>query len=480
MVETMKHVKVKIGGKLFDADRYNLRVSEDWSKSESKMISLPCLRFYSMSQSSQVPTFILNGGPGQSNFGLGYVPYLLEKRDVVVVGYRGADGETRFRFPKVGRAFREFNFANPEKSFSRVQQAFLKECDSLTRRGYAAENYNVNNMVGDLEFARESLGYGKVSILSGSFGTRLALLWSSRYPNSIHRSVMVGASGPGRFVWEPTIISSQWEQIDELWKRDPARTDKAESIVQLTLSVLDNLPKRSGFWRLDRAKIEFLTHTLLFNLDSLGALTEAYLYAKKGKYNGLVALTAMFGMMNVMAPTIWGDFCLKGAVDYDPGREYQKEMLSSSKSFSSFGSYILFGWFNSAIAERLKLSRIDRSVPTTPVETLVISGSIDFSTPASFAKDEVLPMLSKGQQVVISEAGHINLWFGSGFTHLVDTFLDQGKVDLSRYKYAPLNFKRSIPLNMIGTALQVGVGATVAIGVLVIMFIAGKIVESLA
>jgi hypothetical protein len=76
------------------------------------------------------------------------------------------------------------------------------------------------------------------------------------------------------------------------------------------------------------------------------------------------------------------------------------------------------------------------------VETLILSGSIDFSTPAQNAK-EFLPYLKNGRQVIISEAGHVGdiryLQFNAT-KDLITDFFNKGIVDTSKLNYVPMDF----------------------------------------
>src|SRR4030042_1405014 len=52
-----------------------------------------------------------------------------------------------------------------------------------------------------------------------------------------------------------------------------------------------------------------------------------------------------------------------------------------------------------------------RKAQHSSVETLLLSGSVDFSTPAEYATHELLPLISNGKQVILAEMGHTNdLW----------------------------------------------------------------------
>ena len=74
---------------------------------------------------------------------------------------------------------------------------------------------------------------------------------------------------------------------------------------------------------------------------------------------------------------------------------------------------------------------------------MLISGSIDFSTPPQFAAEELLPYLSNGEQVVLREFGHTGSFWNSqpqARVHLLNAFFDTGQVDASLYTYQPLDF----------------------------------------
>jgi len=84
-----------------------------------------------------------------------------------------------------------------------------------------------------------------------------------------------------------------------------------------------------------------------------------------------------------------------------------------------------------------------REVQPTKVETLLVSGSIDYSTPSQFAAAELLPALKNGEQVILSEFGHFSDVWGfqpEATRHLLATFYDTGEVDDSLFTYQPMDF----------------------------------------
>ena len=76
--------------------------------------------------------------------------------------------------------------------------------------------------VDDLEAARVALGYDRIDLLSESAGTRTAMIYAWRYPQSIHRSVMIGVNPPGNFLWNPAVTDQQIHRYAALCAGDPS------------------------------------------------------------------------------------------------------------------------------------------------------------------------------------------------------------------------------------------------------------------
>jgi MFS family permease len=77
------------------------------------------------------------------------------------------------------------------------------------------------------------------------------------------------------------------------------------------------------------------------------------------------------------------------------------------------------------------------------VETLIVSGALDFATPAQNATNEIMPYLPNGHQVVLQGFGHTDDFWKQQTTasgHMVNTFFDTGNVDDSQYKPQVVDF----------------------------------------
>jgi hypothetical protein len=74
---------------------------------------------------------------------------------------------------------------------------------------------------------------------------------------------------------------------------------------------------------------------------------------------------------------------------------------------------------------------------------LLVSGNIDATTPAQWATEELLPSLSNGDQVILSEYGHTSdVWNlqPEATVHLLTAYYDSGEVDDSLFTYQPMDF----------------------------------------
>ncbi len=170
---------------------------------------------------------------------------------------------------------------------------------------------------------------------------------------------------------------------------------------------------------------------------------DAYVSAAEGDYSGL-ALMSLFFDMSLPDSVFWGDAAIKAAsADYDASRDYITEMDRPGSILGSPASKtyapIKYGGLEIAL-----IDEVYRKPQHTGVETLMVNGNIDFSTPPQFARDELLPVMPRAELVVLSEMGHcgdVELLQKDAFRHLAETFLLSGVVDDSKFVPQPMDFE---------------------------------------
>lgn len=159
------------------------------------------------------PIVFLGGGPGlHATPGANGVIYgnrkLLAERDLIVVDQRGTGRSNPLDCIEHGddagaevvrRVFEIDFFDGP--SFDRCLRK-LSEVADLTQ-------YTTTASVEDLEEVRRALGYEQVNLSGGSYGTRWALEYMRRYPESIRSAVLYGVAPPSELLVERVAMDFQ-------------------------------------------------------------------------------------------------------------------------------------------------------------------------------------------------------------------------------------------------------------------------------
>src|SRR4051794_24999707 len=88
----------------YAADCGTLVVPENRADAHSRLIALPVTRIRARSAHPGDPVFRLEGGPGLTNMQFSQASRFADRRDVVLVGYRGVDGSSVLDCPEVQAA----------------------------------------------------------------------------------------------------------------------------------------------------------------------------------------------------------------------------------------------------------------------------------------------------------------------------------------------------------------------------------------
>jgi pimeloyl-ACP methyl ester carboxylesterase len=182
----------------YAADCGTLVVPENRADPQSRLIALPVTRIRARSDHPAEPIFALWGGPGLTNMEWSQASRYADDHDVVLIGYRGVDGSVRLDCPEVESALAHSTDFLAEESFRAYGDALRSCADRLTDEGVDLAGYSLAQQVDDMEAARVALGYDRINLLSESAGTRTAMIYAWRHPESIHRSVNRRADRPLR------------------------------------------------------------------------------------------------------------------------------------------------------------------------------------------------------------------------------------------------------------------------------------------
>jgi pimeloyl-ACP methyl ester carboxylesterase len=456
----------------YEADCGTLVVPENRSEPGSRLIGLPVIRVPALGDNPSEAILWLAGGPGNSNMQFPDLEGLVENHDVIMVGYRGMDGSVVLECPEMARAITGVGGdLLSDASIANFGVAMVQCAERLQAEGVDLDGYSIPEVVEDMEDARDALGFEQVNLLSGSYGTRVAMIYSWMYPDSLHRSAMIAVNPPGHFVWEPEVVDAQIAYDARLCAEDPECSARTDDLAETMRKVAHNMPERWLLIPIDPGKIRFLTSFMLFHRGTAATVFDAYLAAEKGDPSGLALMSLAYDFM-IPSFNTWGDWAAKGSIDYDPARDWITDMNPPDSVLGSPVSLMIGaaaqksgGWPVAPMPDEF------RDVQPTKVETLLVSGSIDYSTPALFAAEELLPALDNGEQVIVSEFGHFNdVWSfqPEAIRHLLETFYDTGEVDDSLFAYQPMDFYVKLGFPVI-TKVALAVVVLVVVGLVVLV-----------
>jgi len=443
-------------GKTYDADCGALVVPENRGQEGSRLITLPIVRIRALRDAPAEPIFWFQGGPGSSNVMSYPTDGLLQRHDFVMVGYRGLDSDIKLSCPEILEQIASAKGPALGESARAASAKGAAACAArLTREGVDLAGYSMVETVDDMEAARTALGYERINIFGNSYGTRPQQIYMWRHPQSLHRAVLVAVNPPGHFIWDPYVTDEQLGRYGELCARDEYCRSRTADLVGTLRQVSRNMPRSWMGVPIDADMVKLFSFFMLMEtiaaydspLPVSGPIAiDMWLDAAEGDASGM-ALVSVFGKMfmsKMRAPAQWGHFLAMGSSTldyYDPRRDYENELMPADSILGAPGSMQSWaftqGWPGNPARHEYN------EIPPSDVETLLVSGTLDFSTPGQFSRDELAPLLANGHQVTLEEFGHTEtFWYSQDAARakLLNRFFDEGAVDTMQYVYQPIVF----------------------------------------
>jgi RND superfamily putative drug exporter len=460
----------------YAADCGTLVVPENRHDSHSRLIALPVTRIKARSARPGAPIFRLEGGPGLSNMHFSDTSRLADRHDVVLVGYRGADGSVRLQCPEVSSALKRSGDFLGTKSFAAYADAFRACADRLRGNGVDLAGYSVPEQVDDLEAARRALGYGKVDLLSESAGTRVAMIYAWRYPASIHRSVMIGANPPGDFLWYPRTIDEQLRRYSAACAADTGCSKRTDDLIASLRATAASMPGSWLFLPVSKGNARVASFFGLMEATSSAAPLSAPMTIDTWLSRGAAGFWFQSTMARLAFPDsfVWGEMAAVARADANFASSYYAGVRDKGSIIGNPGTDFI--WAGGRLADAWPAApdenEYDR-VRTSPVPTLVIDGTFDLATPPQNATRELMPFLPNGRQVLLQGLGHtVDFWHQepAASTRLLTAYFDRGRVDTSLYKPGRrIDFRPGTTDSTIGTivlAVMLGFAGLAALSLL--------------
>jgi pimeloyl-ACP methyl ester carboxylesterase len=390
------------------------RVFEDREARTGRSIDLRVAVVPALASSPRLdPLFVLVGGPGQAatEAGASIAEILRDvrnKRDIVLVDQRGTGLSNPLRCESDREQPLEQLFApRPDVEKTRACHAAL---DADTRL------YATPAAMDDLDEVRAALGYARINLWGGSYGTRAALVYARQYPERV-RSLILDGSAPFALKLPLYVARDAERALELLWsdcERDAdckrafpeARLHFDRLLEELGASPIDaafehprmGLP---GRLHIERAGLASAVRNLLYVPQLAGLLPLAVERATSRDFGTFIASADAFARgVSVSTGMFLSIVCAEDVPRFDAA---QGDELTR-------GTFLGGDWLGDMRAECDAWP--SASLPDSYFEpvrseapSLLLSGNLDPVTPPSWA-DEVQRTLPRSRQIVVPGAAH--------------------------------------------------------------------------
>lgn len=372
------------------------------------------------------PLFVLAGGPGQAGSD---IVFLLDTafakvratRDIVFIDQRGT-----------GRSGRLDCAEDPDalaRSDGELQAAALA---CLRGLGNALLPYTTDAAADDLERLRSALGYARINLWGGSYGTRLAQVYAQRHPQQVRSLILdgvvdtelvLGANGP-EFQAALDALLERCADDTDCGHAFPALREQLDALLRrLDANVAaTTLPHpRSGqplTAPLSRQRLLQTLRQLLYSPEGAARLPYLIARADAGDWRPLLAVQASSLDLSAAPPA--GALLLTMTCREDWPR-LTAALRAGEAGTRVFGDAALTAL--DALCGALALPP-QTPPPAQPLDTpaLLLSGALDPVTPPARA-ERARRQLPNAQHAVATRAGHIVSGLGCAPT-LLRRFLD--------------------------------------------------------
>lgn len=203
-------------GRLADAERGLLFVPMTRADTSRGIVSVEVWRFRAQKPSGLPPVFRLPGGPGfeglEEDLEDGYYENVVwgytRVTDYVVVGQRGIGSSKPNTLCPIGGG------GGPAE-FSRSCRAYWEA------RGLDVKGFNVIEAAADVADAAAALGYDRIIIRGGSFGSHWGMAVMRYHPELVAWAILSGTEGPDHTYDSPSGVLRALERIADSAEQDP-------------------------------------------------------------------------------------------------------------------------------------------------------------------------------------------------------------------------------------------------------------------
>ena len=406
-----------------DAYCGTLKVFENRDTRQGRTIDLKIIVLPALVTTPQPdPLFFLAGGPGQGAAEMArplkeLFRRVQSDRDIVLVDQRGTGKSHPLECKSDENSLAAIN-EPPETGLARLRRC-AESLDADLRL------YTTTIAMDDLNDVREYLGYDRINLYGGSYGTRAALVYLRQHELTVRSVILDGVAPPDMRL--PLFFARDAQRaLDRLLadcEADEACRTKYPNLasrLRTLVAALDATPvktrlthPRTGIAEDLSVNGEFVVNVLfgaLYSPLTSSLLPELIARAERHDFQSLLALAlANEGAGRNMS--IGMQMSVVCAEDYP---RITKEQIEQEAKQTVFGTHLL--------ASRMKICEFWPKGDVAPsyyepvksnVPVLVLSGDLDPVTPPGWG-ESVLPHLPNSKHIVVPATGHGAISTGCG------------------------------------------------------------------
>jgi pimeloyl-ACP methyl ester carboxylesterase len=192
---------------VYNAECADFAVPENPAKPDGRTIKLRVARVPAINREKKSdPLFLLAGGPGMAATALyGNVAPVFGRvhrdRDIVLVDQRGTGSSNALNCPTDDLQMMRATPDQLRDEAERCLQTLSKHAD--------VAYYTTSVAVQDLDHVRAALGYERVNLYGGSYGTRVAQHYLRRFPKNTRSVILDGVVAPEQILGPETALDAE-------------------------------------------------------------------------------------------------------------------------------------------------------------------------------------------------------------------------------------------------------------------------------
>ena len=440
-----------LSGEMIEAEEGTLEVPENRNNPESETISLAFIRIKSFNKFPKNPVIYLEGGPGSSCTWQAkneralerWLP-ILEVSDVILLDQRGTgNGTERVQYIWQGKISEEI-FSNPDATSAHFKQVGKAALKNFKERNVDLKGYTTVQSAQDIEDLRKALAIEKLSVMGFSYGTHLGLSYIRQFENNVEKAILVGTEGPNHTYKLPSTMDSQFRKISVLANQDPSVNQEVPDLMALYESACKKLDAENKVLEvvspLTGESMKVATNARVLNLMlrfDIGDASDIPVFPRllytlnNGDYSILKwfiqkRIVLAFGV-NGMATT------MDGASGATQSRKNRIEKESGNSLFGNIANFSMDEFW-----PPIDLGENFRSPIISGVETLFLSGTLDFNTPP-YQAEEVRWGFANSHHIIVDHAGHEQILSPKTAKTIVD-FLKGESISAVTISNEPIKF----------------------------------------